>query len=180
MPKKKRFKLKLSKKDRKKLASIAIPLSAGLFGLMIGVVSTKYLINRQNPTNLIWSADNSVKIPRDLSKFLATKKDCKAFRGPNSPDGIGLWGVYQVSKDQFAKIAYGCSWNLSSYIMAVEQNGKWELIKPTDYFAPFKNGVDQSQGALPNCSIVEKYNIPSDIEPFCINSDGSVLSNSRK
>ncbi len=180
MTNKKRSKPKLSKKNRKRLASTAIPLLAGLFGLIVGIIFISFLSNRQSPSNLIWAADDTVKVPNDLRKYLSDKKDCASYRGTDTPSGVGLWGVYQVSKKQYAKIAYGCSWNLSSYILAVKQNGKWELLKPVEYFAPFKDGVDPTQGALPHCSIVDKYNIPGELEPFCINTDGSAVDNQRK
>lgn len=180
MAKKRRLKIKLTKKNRKKLASIAIPLLIGLSGLVIGIVATNFIIGRSNPKNLVWAADKDVKIPKDLRGYLAAKNECKSYRGTDTPDGVGLWGVYQVSKKQYAKIAYGCSWSITSYIMAVKQDGEWQLLPPAEYFAPFKNGVDPSQGALPYCSIVDKYNVPGEIEPFCINEDGSASDNQRK
>ncbi len=180
MAKKKRFKLKLSKKDRKKLASIAIPLLAGLFGLVVGASLVSFLSSSRRPSNLVWAADNTVKVPKALRKYLATKRDCESYRGTDTPRGVGLWGVYQVSKKQYAKIAYGCSWNLSSYVMAVKQQGKWQLLEPAEYFAPFKDGVDPTHGALPHCSVVEKYNIPAELEPFCINADGTATANQKK
>lgn len=175
--KKNRLKLKLSKKQHRRLIHYGKPVLAGLLGLLIGVAATKLSDSRRAPSNLVWAADNTVKIPKDLRAFLMAKNDCKAYRGTDSPTGVGLWGVYQVSKSQYAKIAYGCSWNLSSYVMAVKQKGSWQLIKPTEYFAPFKNGVDPSKGALPFCNVLEQYKIPKDIEPFCVKADGSAQSN---
>lgn len=177
MAKKSKFKVKLSKKQRKKLISIGLPVLAGLFGLILGVVATKFLLVQKSPSNLVWPADNTVKVPKDLRKFLESQDDCKEYKETGSPRGVGLWGVYQTSKGQFAKIAYGCSWNLSSYIMAIKQKGVWQLLQPTEYFAPFKDGVDPSKGALPFCAVVETYKIPKDIEPFCIQPDGSAKSN---
>ena len=173
----KKKKLKLSNKQRKKLNSIAIPVLAGLVGLTLGIGITKLPVSLRSPANIVWAADKTVKIPRDLRRFLAAKNDCQAYRGTNTPTGVGLWGVYQVSRNQYAKIAYGCSWNLSSYIMAVKYGGSWQLIQPTEYFAPFKDGVDPTKGALPYCALVEKYKIPHDIEPFCVKSDGSAQGN---
>ncbi len=175
--KKNRLKLKLSKKQRKQLIHYGKPVLAGFLGLLIGIGATNLLASRRAPSNLVWAADSTVKVPKDLRAFLVAKNDCKAYRGAGSPTGVGLWGVYQVSKNQYAKIAYGCSWNLSSYVMAVKQKGSWQLIKPTEYFAPFKNGVDPSKGALPFCAVLEKYKIPKDIEPFCVKADGAAQSN---
>lgn len=175
MAKKKKF--KLSKKQRKQVSRFGVPVLAGLLGLFLGIIITTFVSGRRAPTNLVWAADNTVKIPRDLRRFLETKNDCQAYRGTGTPTGVGLWGVYQTSKDQFAKIAYGCSWSLNSYVMAVKQKGLWQLLKPTEYFAPFKDGVDPSKGALPFCAVVEKYKIPKDIEPFCIKPDGTAQAN---
>lgn len=177
MAKKSRFKLKLSKKQRKQLQRAVKPLLVGFVGLLIGISGLGLWHWLRPPSNLVWAADKTIKIPRDLRTYLQhTDNDCEAYRGKDSPTGVGLWGVYQVSKGQYAKIAYGCSWSLSSYIMAVKKDGSWQLIPPTEYFAPFKNGVDPTKGALPFCVVVEKYSIPKDIEPFCILADGTAKS----
>jgi len=168
---------KLKKAQRKKLASIALPVLVGLFGLVVGIAGTRLLSGRTTPANLVWPAEKTVKIPKDLRKFLEKQNSCEHYRGTDSPSGVGLWGVYQVSRGQYAKIAYGCSWNLSSYIMAVKQKGMWQLVPPAQYFAPFKDGVDPSKGALPFCATVATYKIPGDIEPFCIQPDGSAKPN---
>ncbi len=173
----KKKKLKLSKKQRKQLKSVAVPIAIGIAGLLVGIVATKILASTHTPANIVWAADKTVKVPEDLRRYLDTKNDCKAYRGTDTPTGVGLWGVYQVSKSQYAKIAYGCSWNLTNYIMAVKHEGKWQLIEPTEYFAPFKDGVDPTKGALPYCAVVEKYKIPNAIEPFCIKPDGNAQSN---
>ncbi len=173
----KKKKLKLSKNQRKQLFAVGIPVLVGLFGLLIGITGTRLLSGRRAPKNLVWAADKTIKIPKDLRTLLLSQDQCKGYNGTDTPTGVGLWGVYQVSKASYAKIAYGCSWNLSSYIMAIKQNGQWQLIKPKDYFSPFQDGVDPTKGALPYCAVVDKYKIPKDIEPFCIQADGSAKAN---
>lgn len=173
----KKRKVKLNKKQQKQLKKLLIPLGIGLVSLLMGIAGTSLFYNRRAPHNLVWAADSSVKLPKDLRKFLENKNDCREYRGSGTPTGVGLWGVYQASQDKYAKIAYGCSWSLSSYVMAVKQKTGWELLQPTQYFAPFKDGVNPAQGALPYCDMLEKYKIPSEIESFCIKRDGSAQSN---
>lgn len=173
-------KLRISTSRRRQLRRFKKPLLIALVGFVLGVGAVKLWQNLESPSNLVWAADSSVHIPGDLKRFLLDyDNDCEAYRGSDSPDGIGLWGVYQVSKGQYAKIAYGCSWALSNYIMAVKHDGSWRLIQPAEYFAPFKNGVDPTQGALPFCSVVGQYKIPGEIEPFCILPDGSAHANTQ-
>lgn len=179
---KNRFKLRLtlSKKQQKRLKKILPPIGIGLLGFFTGIVGTVIISSRHTPANLVWAADANVKMPKDLRTFLENRNDCHEYRGAGSPTGVGLWGVYQVSRDRYAKIAYGCSWHLSSYIMAVRQKHDWQLLRPAEYFAPFKDGINPSQGALPYCSVIERYKIPDEIESFCITNDGSAQSNSIK
>lgn len=175
MAKKKKF--KLSKKQRKQVLALGIPVLAGIAGLIIGISAITLISYQLKPSNLVWAADKTVSVPKGLKTFLENKDNCNEYRGKGTPDGIGLWGVYQTSKGQFAKIAYGCSWNLDSYIMAVKYKGSWQLLPPIGYFAPFKDGVDPAKGALPLCEVIKKYGIPKDIESFCIASDGSAKLN---
>ncbi|MES2971344.1 MAG: hypothetical protein V4702_03425 [Patescibacteria group bacterium] len=170
-------KLKLSKKQQKQFRKLLITFGIGLAGFMTGILTTVVLNRPEPPRNLVWAADIEVSVPKDLRKFLENQSDCQQYRGTDSPTGVGLWGVYQTSKGRFAKIAYGCSWSLSSYIMAIKQDDQWQLLQPTEYFAPFKDGVSPAQGALPYCSIIEKYKIPKDIESFCISNDNKAQSN---
>lgn len=172
-----RKKKKILKKQRQKLVNLAVPMAIILSSLLTGVIATLVIINRNVYSNLVWAADSTVRVPRDLEKFLGGQDGCKEYRGTGTPTGIGLWGVYQVSQEKYAKIAYGCSWSLSSYIMAVKQDNFWQLVKPTEYFAPFKDSTNAGSGALPYCSQLEKYKIPKDIESFCIKEDGSAKSN---
>ncbi len=169
-------KYKITKRHKQKLRQIGLPLSALLLGLLIGILVPKVLSKNNTPGNLVWAADNTVKVPGDLTAFLESQNSCQHYRGSDSPTGIGLWGVYQVSQKKFAKIAYGCSWGLDPYIMAVKQNNSWQLLQPADYFAPFKESPDGRRGALPLCTVVQKYKIPKDIESFCIQVDGSAKS----
>jgi hypothetical protein len=128
---------------------------------------------------LVWASEHTVTLPKDLRTFLEQQDACRDYRGPNTPTGIGLWGVYQTHNNHFAKIAYGCSWSLTSYVMAVKDGKQWKLIPPKEYFAPFSDGANQSQGALPLCSELDMYNIPAAIESFCIKADGTAQANTR-
>jgi hypothetical protein len=176
--KKLKFGVKLNKARRKRLKAVALPVIVGLLCLNIGIIGTRFLESRKVPGNIVWAADDTVVVPRDLRKFLGSQDDCKNYRGTDSPTGVGLWGVYQVSRGKFAKIAYGCSWSLSSYIMAVKEDSGWTLLQPTEYFAPFQGS--SATGALPLCDMVEKYKINSSIEPFCIAADGTARANQLK
>ncbi len=170
-------KKKLSKQNRQKLKAIAMVVCAVVLGVLIGVGGTRLMSHQKPAMNLIWPADNTVKVPPDLFKFLETQNSCEHYRGNDSPTGIGLWGVYQISQNKFAKIAYGCSWSLTPYIMAIKQSNHWQLIQPADYFAPFKGSIDSRGGALPFCSVVQKYKVPKDIESFCVQIDGTAIAN---
>ncbi len=170
--------IKISRKQRQKIRKISLPLLLVLIGLLAGTVTTLIIVHSSKPAqNIVWAADSTVKVPGGLRNFLETQRGCEHYKGSDSPAGIGLWGVYQVSHDKFAKIAYGCSWSVSPYIMAVLQNNQWQLLKPTDYFAPFQGSIDQRQGALPYCAILQKYKVPKDIESFCITADNTAIAN---
>jgi hypothetical protein len=169
--------LKLTKKQKKRFQSLVRPIVIGFGGFIFGIVLMILLQSDSAPQNIVWAADDSVKVPGDLRAYLESRDDCKEYKGTGTPTGVGLWGVYQVADNRFAKIAYGCSWGLSSYIMAVKQKTGWELLKPTEYFAPFKDGINPAQGALPYCAMLEKHKIPSHIESFCITADGTAQSN---
>ncbi len=175
MAKKKKF--RPTKAQKRQLQQLSILIATGFGSLLLGIGGTKLLSNRTAPRNLVWAADNTVQVPKDLKQFLLTQDTCKNYRGKNTPTGIGLWGVYQTSKKSYAKIAYGCSWNLTNYIMAVKSGGKWQLLEPAKYFAPFAS-TSSGSGVLPYCRALEQYKIPKDIESFCIKPDGSAEANS--
>lgn len=139
-------------------------------GILLGLI-TPVLLRPAIPSNLVWAADGSVSVPRDLRTYLSNQNDCKEYRGNGSPNGIGLWAVYQVEASKFAKIAYGCSSSLSSYIMAVKTEQGWQLLPPSEYFADAPG--DNSKLFLPKCQFISDYKISKNIEPFCIESDGS-------
>lgn len=171
----KKIKLKKLKRDRR-FMRISLGLLV-LLGVAIGLFISFVEPYNQHPKSLVWAADKEVKIPNDLISFLQSKgNDCKEYRGTSTPNGVAIWGVYQVSKNKFAKIAYGCSTHLSLYIMAIKDKGKWALITPTEYF-----GATVATGSvpsfLPTCEIVQKYKIDKNIEPFCIKPDGAGQEN---
>lgn len=171
-------KFKLSKKQRVQAYSVGIPLIAGCLGLIGGIILTRLLMTpRSLPTNLVWAADKTVNVPQDLRTFLESKQNCNDYRGKGAPAGVGLWGVYQTTGGRFAKIAYGCSWSLDTYIMAIKQKDTWQLLPPSEYFAPFKDAIAADKGALPFCAVLEKYKIPKNIESFCVTSEGNAKPN---
>lgn len=176
MSKKKKINLnKAQRKLLKKYLPLGITaMAAFLIGLGVSNIGLK-----DTPSNIVWAADNTVKVPRDLRDHLSKQNDCKSYRGTGSPTGVGLWGVYQVHNAKFAKIAYGCSTNLQNYIFGVKTDNKWKLIQPTEYFSPFEGTTDSRGGAIPFCTMIEKYKIPKAIEPFCVQADGSAKINEK-
>lgn len=175
-----RKKYKLSKKQRQKLMDYAMPAFVILLSFLAGALITQAMTvyhTKKPITNLVWATDNTVTIPGDLRTFLMSRNDCEHYKGKDSPKGIGLWAIYQVSQSKFAKIAYGCSWDLKSYIMAVKQGQSWSLVQPSEYFAPFKDSSGVGDGAVPSCVQLQKYRIDKSTEPFCIDVDGTARVN---
>lgn len=173
--KKSNFVPKLTKKQKVRLRRVGLPVAVGLICLNIGIVGARYLEGHTQPANLVWAADATVQVPGSLKSLLYEQDGCNEYRGADSPKGVGLWGVYQVSKARFAKIAYGCSWGLSNYVMAVNHEGDWKLLPPAEYFAPFQDS--RALGAVPFCRHIDQYRIDKSIEPFCIETDGSARPN---
>jgi hypothetical protein len=176
--KKKKLKLKPKKQTIRKWKRdnhrIAIVLSLlFVLGLLVGgVVCAVVMALRpynSHPRSVVIAADKTVTVPGDLVDYLRQQASCKSYRGVNSPDGVPIWAVYQLSKGKFAKVSYGCSTKLDFYIMAVKANKNWQLIQPSEYFG--------STGFLPKCMQVEKYQIDKTIEPFCIKEDGQARPN---
>lgn len=173
--KKSKLKIKLTKKQRLQLKTYGVPVLVGLLCLNIGIIGTRMFEARQTPRNIVWAADETVYLPTSLRKYLSGKQECQNYRGADTPTGVGLWSVFQVSEGKFAKIAYGCSWSLTTYVMAVQEKSGWKLLAPSEYFAPFKDS--SATGAIPLCNVLEQYKINKAIEPFCIAHDGSARPN---
>lgn len=178
---KKKLKLRPKKQTIKKLRRDkrvigAVLGSLFLLGVGIGLITGILLVTSrpydQHPNNVVIAADSNIQIPEDLVSFLNRQNKCVGYRGPNSPKGVGMWVVYQLSRGKFAKISYGCSANLNTYIMAVRLDNKWQLIKPTDYFG--------NTGFLPKCLQLEKYQIDASIEPYCVKDDAMARPNGVK
>lgn len=137
-------------------------------GLVAGLVIAWLQPPDLHPKNLVWASDSSVEVPGELAEFLSLQDKCLNLQGDKAPDGVALWSVYQVSKEKFAKISYGCGVGLTRYVMAVKQGYDWQLVMPAEYFAT---------NFLPHCAIIEKYQIDKSIEPFCIEAGGTPRAN---
>lgn len=179
--KKKKPKLKQKKQAIRKLKTsnrvliIAILLVLAI-GILVGMATATLYMDKKpyntHPKNVVIAADHTISVPENLVKFLQRQDDCKNYRGNNSSVGVGIYSVYQVSHSKFAKLSYGCSTSLSSYVMAVKNNNQWHFIPVADYFTV--------NGFLPKCIEVEKYQIDKSIEPFCIKENGMARDNGIK
>ena len=168
--KRKAKKFKLNKLLKDKRFTKALPLTTLAGGVLVGLFIAWVQPPSQHPRTLVWAADERVNIPSDLYTFLAKQRDCKAYRGNNSPNGVALWSVYQIEQGRLAKIAYGCSTDLSYYVVAVKVDSRWTLIKPTEYL----------ENNLPKCAMLTEHNLPKSFESFCREADGSVRENHNK
>jgi hypothetical protein len=173
--KKTRFKLKLNKRQKAMAWTIAVPTAAALIFLFVGIVGTRLIDGNTRPRNIVWAADKTVTVPSDLKSFLLKQDKCQNYRGKDTPTGVGLWGVFQMSQGKYAKIAYGCSWNLTNYIMVVKDKDGWKLLDPSAYFAPFASTT--STGVIPLCKVLDQYKIDKSIESFCIDASGTAKVN---
>lgn len=174
---KKRFKLTKQRRQHltTRLRRVGLPLLWLAIGVSLGLVGRTAFTKPVMSANLVWAADSTVQLPNDLKQFLDHQNTCQAYRGPDSPTGVALWGVYQVADKRLAKVAYGCSIDLKLYIMAIKQNQTWSFIPPTDYFA----SVDAISGNsyLPKCEVLTKYHITKTMEAFCVEADGHGRAN---
>ncbi|HMS24057.1 MAG TPA: hypothetical protein PKB09_04630 [Candidatus Saccharibacteria bacterium] len=161
--------MKTTKKNSKKSNSTLIFVLALLIGLFLGALLTM-LINSGQKDVRVWSVDETVKIPSDLKNFLLKngKDDCLGYQGEGSPEGVALFAV-QTVEGNYARMKYGCSDDLSSSIVAIKRAEKWMLIEPVEY----SNGNEN-----PFCTALEKYNISKNVEPECLDTEGSIQQNS--
>lgn len=173
----KKRRIKLTKSHKKIIKRHGIHAGWVLLGVLVTLLIGNFIHSRAQPKNIVWAADRTIKIPSGLKPYLLKQEGCREYRGKGSPTGVGLWSVYQTSNNKFAKIAYGCSWTLNTYVMAIRDKSGWQLLDPNKYFAPFRDAVDPSKGALPYCAVVEKYKIDKTIEPFCVNPDSTARAN---
>ncbi len=144
------------------------------FGLILALLLGAFLLGKAQPVpthpkSLVWAASRDVKVPSDLISFLENSPNCLDSDGKPKTDGVNLWSVIKVSQNRFAKLAYGCSYDLTFYKVAVKQAGKWELIDTKSYFA---------NAFLPKCSAIDTYKIDRAIEPFCLEETGNSRENS--
>lgn len=161
---------KLLRKHRKALIRYGVPVVLVLIAFYSGAAYTRYRIAHTQPKNIVWAIDATVPVPDSLKSVLMKRTDCTSYRGNNAPVGVGLWSVTQLEQQRYAKLTYGCSWSLSDHTVAVEQSGKWTVLKPGDYYA------DPNQG-VPLCTAVVQYKIPPTLEGFCANDSGKLTKN---
>lgn len=161
---------KYYKRHQKTFKRYGVPVLAAIALFALGIFTQNILHERAQPTNIVWAIDETVKIPADLRKTLLKKDECRGYRGGDSPPGVGLWGIVQVEQGKFAKIAHGCSWSVTSQVLAVKSKGSWQLVSPLEYFS------DTTQG-IPTCNAVIKYKVPVSLEGFCVNDSGKLAKN---
>lgn len=161
---------RLWKQHKKRIKRYGTPLVFGVAIFLLGMFTQKTYLAGHQPLNIVWAVDKTVKVPQDLRQTLEKRDDCNNYRGADQPGGVGLWGVIQVEDNKFAKLSYGCSLTLTSYMLAVKQDNKWVLLKPVEYFS-------NTSGGVPVCTMITKYNIPGTIESFCTNDKGDVVKN---
>ena len=142
-----------------------LPLGLLVIGVAAGFLLAKIQPPNLRPDNLVWAGNSEVKVSGDLAEFLSVQDQCL---NSKESDGVGLWSVYQTSKDKFAKVAYGCGVGLTRYAMAVKTDHKWQLLPPAEYFGA---------NLIPNCAFIDQYQIDKSIEPFCLEAGGAPRAN---
>ena len=165
--------LQVGKLHKNKQVRRHAPLGFIISALIIGFLLGKAQPVPTHPKTLVWASAEDTKVPADLITFLEKSPSCLGSDGKPKADGVNLWSVIKVSQNKIAKLAYGCSYDLNFYKVAVKQTGKWQLLDNNSYLA---------NNFLPHCEAVDTYQIDKSIEPFCLDAAGlsqenSILSN---
>jgi hypothetical protein len=150
-------------KHVKKHLPVGILLLVALVSFLVGFTRPRSI----HPESLVWAASQEVQPPSDLVKFLKGQSNCA--EGEVQTGGVSLWSIFKVSQGKFAKLSYGCSYDLNFYKMALKEDGKWRLLDKNEYFA---------NSFLPRCSQIDTYKIDKSIEPFCLELPGGSRENS--
>ncbi len=153
-----------TKKSVPILKILAGPVFAGLAGLVVG-----YLLfspPKQPEYSVVWSFENSAKIPPDLYNFLVAegKKGCNDYRGTNTTQGTHLAAVHKVVDERYAWVDIGCERisNENADFPVVKYNGNWKLISAARYWMADTNG-----NRYPRCDVVDEFKISKQFAPTC-------------
>jgi hypothetical protein len=129
-----------------------------------------------SPEGIVLVADDTVKAPKDLIKFLEkdTRDDCKDYKGTNTVQGVSLVSIYQVVQDKYARVAIGCSVNLDDGFPVIKTQTGWDLISGAAYYVAYTPSRDEPRESTiyPRCSIIDKHKISKQFEPFCLEDHG--------
>ncbi len=139
---------------------------AGLTGLIAG-----YLLfgqPKQPELSVVWSYENSAKIPSDLYNFLIEegRRGCSGYKGTNTIQGTHLAAVHEVVDERYAWIDIGCESirNDDASFPVVKYKGKWKLISAARYWMTDANGK-----MYPRCDVVDEFHISKLFAPVCTN-----------
>jgi hypothetical protein len=158
----------------KTLVLVAV-VSAVIGAAALWVICKSYAKDR-SPEGIVLVADDTVKAPKDLIKFLEkdTRDDCKDYKGTNTVQGVSLVSIYQVVQDKYAKVAIGCSVNLGDGFPVIKTQTGWDLISGAAYYVAYLD--DQAQPGestiYPRCSIIDKHKVSKEFEPLCLEDHG--------
>lgn len=155
--------LRASKIHKNKHVRKHAPIGFVLLAVFIGFWIGKSQPVPTHPKTLVWAASNDVSVPVELISFLEKTPSCIDTDGKPKADGVNLWSVVKVSQNKYAKLAYGCSYDLNFYKVAVKQAGGWQILDNSTYLA---------NNFLPYCEAIEAYKIDKTIEPFCLDAAG--------
>ncbi len=166
--------MKKAKSDNKRLKYVLSFVGILVIGFVLGFLVAKTPTHKDNNVK-VWTVDKTVKMPKGLEGYLSanSQNDCRGYRGTGSPTGVAIFAIEKSVGDDYARMAYGCSDNLTapSGIVAVKENNKWQLIQPVEYYA---------NGEAPLCGQLDKYKISKQAEPKCVNDKGRAQDNNNQ
>ena len=156
---------------------VLVALVAALAGAMLVCLVCKLIPKDYSPAGIVLVADDSVKAPRDLIAYLEkeNKDDCKDYKGTNTVQGVTITSIYQVVHDKYAKLALGCSTNLDEGAAAVKTAHGWITFSGASYNLSLPEEMPGETLTYPRCSIVDKYHISKDFEPYCLEDKGEAI-----
>ncbi len=157
------------KKAPQKNKSLIIVAIVAVVILGVGLSLQCFGRSSVHPKVLVWAATTDVEVPKSLSKYLQTRtEDCTGYYGDNTAPGVPLFAIESVVGGKYAKVAIGCSTNLSSGFPVILTSSGWVLLSGAEYYVSAKDDPAKDEPAtLPRCSIVDKYMLPHAFEPSC-------------